>query len=100
MNMQTALTSAAHTSGAVAVKRGRYILKIDGTLGSGTVTLTWCETSGGTYVAIGTGVSLAAAGTTEFDTDEGFIKADLSGSTGATVNWGIAGIVGRAASDA
>lgn len=96
MTTLTPLTTVAATLTAVAVAPGRQFLKYNGTWGSGTLTVTFCETSGGTYVAIGSGVTATADGTTEFDCPTGFLKFVLAGSTGATVNLFVEGVFGRA----
>lgn len=88
MDTQT-LTTASPTAQTGWIG-GKGVLKAAGTWGSGTLTLTWCETAGGTFVPIGTGVSISADGSTGFQMPAGFVKATLSGSTGATVVWGIA----------
>lgn len=87
MITQTLTTaSATLTTGWIG---GKGVLKAAGTWGSGTLTLTWCETAAGTFVPIGTGVSLNADGSTGFQMPAGFVKATLSGSTGATVVYGL-----------
>lgn len=91
--MLTALTSASPTSSAVrwpGYPDGRGVLYASGTWGSGTLTLTFCETESGTFVPIGSGVSLTANGCTGFELPAGWLKATLSGSTGATVSWNVA----------
>lgn len=90
MTLQTALTTAAGASGAIAWAGGDGWLKATGTWGSGTLTMTWCETSGGTYVGMPTAVTLTADGVKTFTAPVGFLKFALTGSTGATVTYGVA----------
>lgn len=99
--MQTALTQAAATSAAIAIKAGEHDLYAAGTWDSGTLTLTYCPTSDGTYVTIGSGVTLTANGLTGVRLPAGYVKATLSGAGGtATVAWDILGAMGSAASQA
>lgn len=86
--MNTALTDASPTSPAIKWPGGRGTLDANGTWGGGTITLTYCEFATGTFVPIGSGVSLSANGSTGFEIRGGFLKAALSGNAGATVNWG------------
>lgn len=88
MQLQTQLTTAAATITDVPFPGGRAVLSAYGTWGSGTLTLTWSPVAGGTYVAIGTGVTLNADGDKGFEMPDGVIQAVLSGSSGATVRWG------------
>jgi hypothetical protein len=89
MQLKTDLTTASPTI-TTAWVGGRGILKASGTWGGGTLTLTWCETEAGTFVPIGSGVSLSGNGSTGFGPmPAGFVTATLSGSTGATVSWGV-----------
>ncbi len=95
--MQTSLTTAAATSAAIPVQAGDHDLYAAGTWGSGTLTLTYCPTSTGTFVSIGSGVTLTADGLTGCRLPTGYVKAVLSGSSGATVAWDILGCIGRSA---
>jgi hypothetical protein len=90
MILQPALTDGSPTSIAIGWQGGRGILKASGTWGSGTLTLNWCDTAAGTFVPIGTGVTLTADGSTGFEVAIGFVKASLSGNTGANVIFGVA----------
>ena len=98
--MQTSLTTAAATSGAVQVRGGDLDLYAAGTWGSGTLTLTYCPTSDGTFVAIGSGCTLTANGLTGVRLPAGYVKATLAGSTGATVAWDILSAVRESGSQA
>ena len=61
-----------------------------GTWNGGTVTLTWSATSAGTFVPIGSGVSLAADGSQALIVPAGYLNATLEGaSSGAQVSWDV-----------
>jgi hypothetical protein len=92
--MQTSLTTAAAVSNPVQWSGGRGVLYASGTWGSGTLTLTYCETSDGTFVPVASGITLSANGSVAFELPRGYLKATLSGSTGATVAWNAGSRVG------
>lgn len=64
---------------------GRGVMFSTGsTWNSATLTLTWSDSSTGTFVPIGTGVSLSADGCIGYEIPYGYIKFSVTGGDGST----------------
>ena len=69
---------------------GLASVKADGNFGGGILSVTYCETLDGTYVPMGEGLEFASGQLMTVWLPSGYLMFTLSGSTGATVNFGIA----------
>lgn len=64
---------------------GRGVMySVGSTWNAATLTLTWSDTSTGTFVPIGSGVSLSADGCTGYEIPYGYIKFEVTGGDGST----------------
>jgi hypothetical protein len=70
---------------------GRGVIYSSGSVWAGATLVTiWCDTADGTFIPIGTGVSLTADGSTLFEMPSGVLKSSVSGGNGTTaVSYGI-----------